>query len=119
MVKLKIDNIEVEVEEGTTILEAARQVGIDIPTLCFLKEINEVGECRMCIVEVEGMRGFATSCIQKVSEGMVVHTNTPAVVDARKVVLDLILSNHKIDCLKCVRSGNCELQKVAKHRIYR
>ena len=114
MVKLKIDNIEVEVEEGTTILEAARQVGIDIPTLCFLKEINEVGECRMCIVEVEGMRGFATSCIQKVSEGMVVHTNTPAVVDARKVVLDLILSNHKIDCLKCVRSGNCELQKVAK-----
>ena len=114
LVTLTIDGIEVKAKEGTTILEAARQIGIDIPTLCFLKEINEVGECRMCIVEVEGMRGFATSCIQKVSEGMVVHTNTPAVVDARRVVLDLILSNHKIDCLKCVRSGNCELQKVAK-----
>ena len=114
LVTLTIDGIEVKAKEGTTILEAARQVGIDIPTLCFLKEINEVGECRMCIVEVEGMRGFATSCIQKVADGMVVHTNTPAVVDARKVVLDLILSNHKIDCLKCVRSGNCELQKVAK-----
>ena len=114
LVTLTIDGIEVKAKQGTTILEAARQVGIDIPTLCFLKEINEVGECRMCIVEVEGMRGFATSCIQKVADGMVVHTNTPAVVDARKVVLDLILSNHKIDCLKCVRSGNCELQKVAK-----
>ena len=114
LVTLTIDGIEVKAKQGTTILEAARTVGIDIPTLCFLKEINEVGECRMCIVEVEGMRGFATSCIQKVAEGMVVHTNTPAVVDARKVVLDLILSNHKIDCLKCVRSGNCELQKISK-----
>ena len=114
LVTLTIDGIEVKAKQGTTILEAARQVGIDIPTLCFLKEINEVGECRMCIVEVEGMRGFATSCIQKVAEGMVVHTNTPSVTEARKVTLDLILSNHKIDCLKCVRSGNCELQKVAK-----
>lgn len=114
LVTLTIDGIEVKAKPGTTILEAAREVGIDIPTLCFLKEINEVGECRMCIVEVEGMRGFATSCIQKVAEGMVVHTNTPSVVEARKVVLDLILSNHKIDCLKCVRSGNCELQQVAK-----
>lgn len=114
MITLTIDGIEVKAKQGMTILEAARTVGIDIPTLCFLKEINEVGECRMCLVEVEGMRGFATSCIQKVQDGMVVHTNTPAVVDARKVVLDLILSNHKIDCLKCVRSGNCELQKVSK-----
>ena len=114
IVTLTIDGIEVKAKKGTTILEAARTAGIDIPTLCFLKEINEVGECRMCIVEVEGMRGFATSCIQKVADGMIVHTNTPAVVDARKVVLDLILSNHKIDCLKCVRSGNCELQKVSK-----
>ena len=114
LVTLTIDGIKVKAKEGTTILEAARQVGIDIPTLCFLKEINEVGECRMCIVEVEGMRGFATSCIQKVADGMVVHTNTPSVVEARQVVMDLILSNHKIDCLKCVRSGNCELQHVAK-----
>ena len=114
MITLTIDGIEVKAKQGMTILEAARTIGIDIPTLCFLKDINEVGECRMCLVEVEGMRGFATSCIQKVSEGMVVHTNTPAIVEARKTVLDLILSNHKIDCLKCVRSGNCELQKVSK-----
>ncbi len=112
-VNLTIDEIKVSVNEGTTILEAARSVGIDIPTLCFLKEINEVGDCRMCIVEVEGRRGFATSCIQKVEEGMVVHTNTKDVMDARRVVLDLILSNHHKDCLTCPRSGNCELQALA------
>ncbi len=104
MVNLKIDDKQVCVPEGTTILEAARKIGIDIPTLCFLKEINEVGECRMCIVEVEGRRGFATSCIQKVEEGMVVHTNTPNVIGARKTVLDLIISNHPQDCLTCIRS---------------
>ena len=76
MVNLKIDGKNVVVPEGTTILDAAKQAGIDIPTLCFLKEINEVGDCRMCIVEVEGRKGFATSCIQKVEEGMVVHTHT-------------------------------------------
>ena len=76
-VTLTIDDQEVKVPEGTTILQAAKQAGIDIPTLCFLKDINEVGDCRMCIVEVEGRRGFATSCIQKVEEGMVVHTHTP------------------------------------------
>lgn len=114
MIKLEIDNMPVEVEEGTTILEAARKVSIDIPTLCFLKEINEVGDCRMCIVEVEGRRGFATSCITKVEEGMVVHTHTPQVVEARKAVLDLILSNHNRDCLTCIRNGNCELQKLAQ-----
>ena len=99
--------------EGTTILEAAKQAGIDIPTLCFLKEINEVGDCRMCIVEVEGRRGFATSCIQTVEEGMVVHTHTPNVLEARHVILDLIISNHAKDCLTCTRSGNCELQMLA------
>ena len=114
LINITVDDIEVSVKQGTTILEAARKAGIDIPTLCFLKDINEVGECRMCIVEIEGRKGFATSCIEKVTEGMVVHTNTPAVLEARRVVLDLILSNHKIDCLKCVRSGNCELQDVAK-----
>ncbi len=113
MVNLVIDNKNVSVPEGTTVLEAARQVGIDIPTLCFLKEINEVGDCRMCIVEVEGRRGFVTSCVQKVEEGMVVHTNTQSVVDARRMVLDLILSNHPQDCLTCIRSGNCELQNLA------
>lgn len=113
LVTLTIDEQEVKVEKGTTILQAARQVGIDIPTLCFLKDINEVGDCRMCIVEVEGRRGFATSCIQKVEEGMVVHTNTQNVLEARHVILDLIISNHEKDCLTCTRSGNCELQNLA------
>ena len=114
MVNITIDGKEAKVEKGLSILEAARTVGIDIPTLCFLKDINEVGDCRICLVQVEGRRGFATSCIQKVEEGMVIHTNTPEVMDARKVVLDLLISNHKVDCLTCVRSGNCELQNLAK-----
>ncbi len=113
LVNLTIDNQKITVEKGTTILEAAKQAGIDIPTLCFLKEINEVGDCRMCIVEVEGRRGFATSCIQTVEEGMVVNTHTPNVLEARHVILDLIISNHAKDCLTCTRSGNCELQALA------
>ena len=114
MINLTIDGIKVSVPEGTTILEAARTIGIDIPTLCFLKDINEVGSCRMCVVEVEGRRGFATACIQKVEEGMVVKTNTKNVCEARDVTLDLILSNHHKDCLVCVRNGNCELQRLAQ-----
>ena len=113
MVNLTIDNQKVTVPKGTTILNAAKKAGIDIPTLCFLKEINEVGDCRMCIVEVEGRRGFATSCIQTVEEGMVVHTHTQNVLEARHVILDLIISNHAKDCLTCTRSGNCELQTLA------
>ena len=114
MINLTIDGKQIECEEGLTILEAAMKNGIDIPTLCFLKEINEVGDCRMCIVEVEGRKGFTTSCITKAEEGMVVHTNSKAVQDARKVTLDLILSNHHRDCLTCIRNGNCELQKLAE-----
>ena len=114
MIKLTIDGKEVEVKKGTTILEAAKKANIDIPTLCFLKEINEIGDCRMCLVEVEGRRGFVTSCIQKAEEGMVVKTNTIALIEARRMVLDLILSNHQRDCLTCTRNGNCELQKLAE-----
>ena len=110
---MTIDNQKVTVFEGTTILEAAKKAGIDIPTLCFLKDINEAGDCRMCIVEVEGRKGFATSCIQTVEDGMVVHTHTPNVLEARHVILDLIISNHTKDCLTCTRSGNCELQSLA------
>ena len=113
IINLTIDDQKVSVPKGTTILDAARKAGIDIPTLCFLKEINEVGDCRMCIVEVEGRRGFATSCIQKVEEGMVVHTHTKNVLEARRTILDLIISNHSKDCLTCTRSGNCELQILA------
>ena len=113
LITLTIDGKQVKVEEGQTILQAAKKVNIDIPTLCFLKDINEVGDCRMCIVEVEGRRGFVASCIQKVEEGMVVHTNTKEIVETRKMILDLILSNHNRDCLTCIRSGNCELQDLA------
>ena len=104
LITLTIDNQKVQAKPGTTILQAAKQAGIDIPTLCFLKDINEVGDCRMCIVEVEGRRGFATSCIQTVEEGMVVNTHTPNVLEARHVILDLIISNHAKDCLTCTRS---------------
>ena len=114
MVTLTIDGQSVKTKKGSTILEAARSAGIDIPTLCFLKDIHQTGDCRMCIVEVEGRRGFTTSCITKVDEGMVVHTNTPEIIEARRVILDLTISNHHVECLTCVRSGNCELQQVAK-----
>ena len=110
-VTLTIDGQEVKAKKGSTILQAARGAGIDIPTLCYLKDIHETGDCRMCIVEVEGARGFVTSCITKATDGMVVRTNTPAVMETRKTILDLTISNHKVECLTCVRDGNCELQK--------
>ena len=113
LVKLNIDGIDVEVPKGTTVLQAAKQINIDIPTLCYLKEINAIGDCRICIVEIEGRRGFVASCIQQAEEGMKVHTNTKNVIEARKIILDLILSNHNRDCLTCVRNGNCELQTLA------
>ncbi|MBP3596612.1 MAG: iron hydrogenase small subunit [Clostridia bacterium] len=114
MVNLTINGQKVEAVENSTILEAARLANIEIPTLCFLKGINEVGDCRMCVVEVEGRRNFATACITKVEEGMVVNTNSPKVIEARKLVLDLILSNHNRECLTCSRNGNCELQSLAE-----
>ncbi len=113
-VKITIDGIEMEVPKTYTILDAAREANVDIPTLCHLKDINEIGACRMCIVEVEGARGFVTSCVMPVSDGMVVRTNTPAIRDARKTTLELLLSNHNRSCLTCVRSGNCELQALAR-----
>ena len=114
MIHLTVNGREVEIEEGYTILEAARKINIDIPTLCFLKDINEVGDCRMCVVEVEGRRGMTPACITKVEEGMVVNTASPAILEARSVVLDLILSNHDRKCLTCIRNGSCELQKLAQ-----
>lgn len=113
-VKLTIDNIEVKVETGTTILEAARSIGIDIPTLCYLNEINETGACRMCIVEIEGIKGYSTSCTTKVAEGMKVKTRTKDIIKTRKNTLQLILSNHNKSCLTCIRNTNCELQDLAK-----
>ena len=113
LINITIDNQNISVPEGITILEAAKKAGIDIPTLCFLKDINEIGDCRMCVVKVEGRKGFATSCIQKVEEGMVIKTHTPEIIEARHVMLDLIISNHDKDCLTCTRMGNCELQALA------
>ena len=113
-INLTIDNKLISVDEGTTVLEAARKLGIDIPTLCFLKDINEIGACRMCLVEVEGARGFVTSCVYPVTEGMVVRTNTKDLLDTKKTVLELILSNHEKACLTCSRSLNCELQSLCR-----
>ena len=119
MVNLKINGLPVTVPEGTTILEAARKLAIDIPTLCFLKEINEIGACRICVVEVKGMKNLVASCVYPVAEGMEVLTNSKRVFASRKIDLELILSTHKKKCLSCVRSGNCELQKLCKDfRVY-
>ncbi len=112
MINLKINNIPVAVAPGTTILEAARQVGIEIPTLCYLKEINEIGACRICTVEVKGARSQVAACVYPVNEGMEVFTNTKKVLDARRTNLELLLSTHNRTCLSCARSGNCELQKL-------
>ncbi len=114
MITLTIDNQKIAVEEGTTILQAAKKLGINIPTLCYLEKINEIGACRLCVVEVQGAKAFVPSCVAPVAEGMVVRTNTPAIVKARKLVLELILSDHPMECLTCVRNGNCELQTLAE-----
>ncbi len=113
-VNIKIDGKELVVPEGITILEAARKANITIPTLCFLKDINEIGACRMCVVEIKGARALQAACVYPVSEGLEVYTNTKKVRDARKVTLELILSNHDRQCLTCERSENCELQNLAK-----
>lgn len=117
-ITLKIDNREISVPKGTTILEAARELGIDIPTLCYmnLKDLcikNAPASCRICVVEVEGRKNLAPSCATRCDNGMVVHTNTMRVLNARRVVLELMLSDHPSDCLVCAKSGNCELQAVA------
>lgn len=113
MVNLKINNIPVSVPEGTTILEAAKTVGIKIPTLCFMKDINEIGACRVCVVEVKGARSNVAACVYPVNEGMEVFTNTPAIRQARKTTIELLLSNHNKTCLSCERNMNCELQTLS------
>ena len=113
MINLKINNIPVSVPEGTTILQAAKQVNIEIPSLCYLKDINCIGSCRVCVVEVKGRRGLVASCVYPVEEGMEVLTNTPTVRKSRKTTIELILSTHHKKCLSCVRGNNCELQKLS------
>lgn len=113
MVKLTIDNTPVQVPEGTTILDAARQAGIPIPSLCYLRGINEIGACRVCMVEVDGIDKLIPSCINVVQEGMVVHSNSPMVREVRKTNVELLLSQHDCRCATCLRSGNCSLQTLA------
>lgn len=112
-VKLTINGMEVSAPKDATILDAAHLLGIRIPTLCFLKDINEIGACRMCVVEVKGARAFAASCVHPVAEGMEVLTNTPKLRESRKTTLELILSNHRMDCLSCTRNLTCELQSLS------
>ena len=113
MVNATINGIDITVEDGTTILAAARKVGVDVPTLCYLKEVNEIGACRVCVVEVEGQDRCVTACNNVVQEGMVIRTNTRKVRTTRKTNVKLILSQHDYECASCVRSGNCTLQSLA------
>ena len=112
MVTVKINGIAYEVPADSTVLEAARYAGVDIPTLCYLKDINQIGACRMCMVEVKGARSLVAACVYPVNDGMEVFTNTPKVQESRRMTLELLLSVHERKCLTCERSGNCELQKL-------
>ena len=112
MVNIKINGKPVEVQEGKTILEAARENNIHIPTLCYLKDLNQIGACRMCLVEIKGARALQAACVYPVSEGLEIYTNSAKVRNARKATLELILSNHERKCLTCIRNRNCELQKL-------
>lgn len=113
---VKVNGVEVSVPKGTTVLEAAHIAGIEIPTLCYMKEINEIGACRICVTEVNEGRGFrlVAACVYPCSDNMEILTSSPKVIESRKRTLELILSTHERKCLSCVRSGNCELQKLAK-----
>jgi NADP-reducing hydrogenase subunit HndD len=113
MTSLMIDQIPVSVPEGTTIIEAARQAGVEIPSLCYMPEVHAIGACRVCMVEVEGARGLVASCAQPVADGMVVRTNTKRVREGRRTVVELLLSEHQGDCATCLRSQDCELKSLA------
>ena len=113
MVNIKIDNIALQVQDGATILDAAKSAGIEIPTLCYFKDLNEIGACRVCVVEIKGAERLAAACNTLAEDGMEIFTNSPRVREARKVNVELILSQHDCHCPTCVRSGNCKLQSVA------
>jgi len=113
-VNVTINGIKVQVPANYTILQAAHEAGVKIPTLCYLKDINAIAACRICLVEATGVRGLAAACVQQVAEGMEVKTNTPELRKSRKTTLELMLSNHRMDCLSCVRSNDCELRQLAQ-----
>ena len=114
LVNLKINGKEISVPQGTTILDAAKSAGIKIPTLCYLRDINAIGACRVCVCEVKGARSLVAACVYPVNEGMEVFTNTPKVLESRKTTVELLLSDHHQDCLGCVRSESCELQTLSR-----
>ena len=109
---IKINNTEYEVEAGITVLEACHRAGIRVPTLCWMREMNEIGACRICVVEVKGAKSLVTSCVYPVSDGMEVVTNSEKVLNSRKMNLELLLSTHDQNCLSCIRSTDCELQTL-------
>lgn len=114
MPTITIDNAPVEAAEGATILEAARKAGVQIPTLCYLENVQAIGACRVCLVEVEGAKTLVASCVMPAAAGMKVHTNTKRVREARRLVVELLLSDHEGDCQTCNRSADCELQSLAR-----
>lgn len=114
MINLTIDGIKVVIEEGSTILDAAKLAGIKIPTLCYLKDLNPAGACRMCLVEVKGARGLVASCVYPVAEGMEVITNSQKIIQARKTNLELLLSNHRKECSNCLKANACKLKEYAE-----
>lgn len=113
-VTLTIDGVQVTVPADYTVLDAAREAGVNIPTLCYLKDVNAIGSCRLCLVEIQGARGLQAACVSPVAEGQVVCTNNAKLRASRKMNLELILSNHNRECTSCVRSGNCELQALCR-----
>jgi predicted molibdopterin-dependent oxidoreductase YjgC len=114
-VSLTIDGVKIEVPEGTTVLEAAQKAGVYIPTLCYDADLKPYGACRLCIVEIEKMRGLPTACTTEATNGMVVHTETPLVNQSRQITMELIMANHHGECLTCAKNQNCELQKIARY----
>ena len=119
MVNIKINNMPLSVPKGITILEASRYAGIEIPTLCYLKEINQIGACRMCMVEVKGARSLVAACVFPVNEGMEIFTNTEKVRKSRKTNLELILSTHNKACLTCVRRATANFRSFARIMVLR
>ncbi len=124
MIKFEVDNVSVEAKEGDTILGALRRNGVNVPTLCHMEDLAPTGACRICVVEVDGMRGLVPACSYPVAEGMKIKSRSPRVIEARRTVTQLLLANHPDDCLYCSRSGNCELQTIAtelgvRQRLYR
>ncbi len=114
MINITIDSKPMSVEEGATVLEACKTAGINIPTLCYLEKIQAIGACRVCLVEIEGVKDLVASCVMPVSDGMKIQTNNRRVREARKVVVELLLSEHEGDCKTCDRNEDCELQSIAR-----